>query len=118
MALHNTRGKDGEMLAAEYLRKRGFDIKLCNWRSGRYEIDIIAMKDRRLHFIEVKTRHTLTYGFPEESVTRQKFNNMKNAAACFLSKFPGFMNIQFDILSVLRLKNKPVEYFLIEDVYM
>ena len=118
MALHNKKGKDGELLAGEYLEKMGFEVKIRNWRSGHYEIDIIAMREGMLHFIEVKTRHSTTFGYPEEGVTKKKFNNLKNAAASFLSRNGNFLKIRFDILSILRLPGKPVEFFLIEDVYM
>jgi putative endonuclease len=118
MALHIERGKDGESMACRYLTRKGYDIKICNWRSGHHEIDIIATKNGFVHFIEVKTRHSLQFGYPEESVNRKKFRNLKNAAACFLAKYPKCLKIQFDILSILRIKGKPDEYFLIEDVYM
>lgn len=117
MALHNERGKDGESLAGEYLRICGFELKECNWRSGHHEIDIIALKDEMVHFIEVKTRHSLEYGYPEDGVSKKKLRNLTCAAAVYLSRYPEHLKIQFDILSVLRLKDKPVEYLLIEDVY-
>jgi putative endonuclease len=118
MALHIDRGKEGEMLACAYLTKKEYQVEICNWRSGYYEIDIIATKDGVVHFIEVKTRHSIQFGYPEESISRKKFDNMKKAAACFLSRYPACLKIQFDVLSVLRLKDKPVEYFFIEDFYI
>lgn len=118
MALHNVKGKEGEFLASEYLIRKGYQVEICNWRSGYYEIDIIAVKDGIVHFVEVKTRHNLAFGYPEESVSKKKFGNLKKAAACFLLRFPQCKRIQFDILSVLRIKGEPVEYFLIEDVYL
>jgi putative endonuclease len=118
MAIHNERGKEGELLACEYLLRRDYNVELRNWRSGYYEIDIIATKEGIVHFVEVKTRHNLKFGYPEESVSKKKFNNLKQAASCFLSKYPHIRKIQFDILSILREKDKPVEFFLIEDVYM
>lgn len=118
MALHNVRGKEGELLGCAYLERKGYRVEICNWRSGHFEIDIIATKEGMLHFVEVKTRHSMEYGYPEESVSKKKFNNIKRAAACFLVGHPRCMRIQFDILSILRLKDRPVEYFLIEDVYL
>ncbi len=118
MALHIERGKEGEALASAFLTKKGFQVELRNWRSGCLEIDIIATREAIVHFVEVKTRHSLKYGYPEESVSRKKFEHMKKAAACFLSKYPHCLRIQFDILSILRLKDQPVQYFLIEDVYL
>lgn len=118
VALHMEKGKEGESLASSYLGKKGFDVKMMNWRSGHHEIDIIATRDGIIHFIEVKTRHSLEFGYPEESVTKKKFNNMTKAACAFLSNHEECLKIQYDILSILRMDGKPIEYFLIEDVYM
>jgi putative endonuclease len=53
MALHIKTGAEGENLADEWLRKRGYEILHRNWRHLHYEIDIIAQKDKKLHFVEV-----------------------------------------------------------------
>ncbi len=55
MAEHNDFGKKGEALAVEWLIKKGFEVLHCNWRHGRYEVDIIARLDDVYHFIEVKS---------------------------------------------------------------
>ena len=49
-------GRAGEEAAREFLRKAGYGICAMNWRSGPYEIDIIARKGDVLHIVEVKTR--------------------------------------------------------------
>jgi putative endonuclease len=118
MAKNVEKGKEGENLASKFLERRGFEVKLCNWRSGRYEIDIIATKGGIIHFVEIKTRHSMEFGYPEESVGKRKFKNMVAAATLFLSRQSKVHRIQYDILSVLRLPGRPVEYFLLEDVYM
>lgn len=115
---HVLRGKDGERLACNWLIKKDFEILEQNWRSGRNEIDVIAQKFNRLHIVEVKTRHSLTFGYPEESVTKKKFRCLQSAATdyLYLNKWNG--NIQYDILSILILPGKPIEYFFIEDFYI
>jgi putative endonuclease len=118
MGTHLKTGKYGEQLACRYLEKRDFSILFCNWRSGHHEIDVIASKDSTIHFIEVKTRNSLEFGYPEESVTKRKFRCLKNAAEAYLLKQSNVKNIQFDIISILILPGKPPEYFLLEDVYM
>ena len=40
------------------------------------------------------------------------------AAEEYLYLHPEWKRIQFDILSITMLKNEPVEYFFIEDVYL
>ena len=56
MAAHNELGKWGEDLAAEYLEKKGYTIVERDWKSGRRDIDIIALDDDVVVFVEVKTR--------------------------------------------------------------
>lgn len=118
MAKHIDRGKDGEALAFRYLEKRGFTILYSNWRCGHYEIDIIASQNAKIHFIEVKTRYSLKFGYPEESVTKKKFYFLKKAAAAYLGQFKEVKMIQFDILSISIIHGKEIEYYFIEDVYL
>ncbi|MBA4166381.1 MAG: YraN family protein [Chitinophagaceae bacterium] len=118
MALHITRGKEGEALALEFLRKKDFDILVCNWRHSHYEIDIIATKNGVVHFIEVKTRHSRKFGYPEEGVSKKKFANLKKGAEYFMHRFPIWKRLQFDILAISVSKNNKEEFFFIEDVYM
>ena len=118
MILHTEKGKSGEELAAAYLIKQNFEIISCNWRFSRYEIDIIAIKNETVHFIEVKTRHSDNFGYPEQSVDRKKFKNLQKAAAAFLSRFDDAVKVQYDVLSIRILPGKEIEYFFIEDVYI
>ena len=117
MASHNETGKKGELLAVNWLRQQGYDVLHMNWRHSHYEIDIVASKERTLHFIEVKTRNSLRFGYPEESVSRKKFGSLMNAGDEFLFQYPQWYRVQYDVLSITKLKGLPVEFFLIEDVY-
>lgn len=117
MALHNTLGKTGEDLAAAYLTERGYQLLHRNWRYSHYEIDIIALREGKLHFVEVKMRSSNQYGFPEEAVTKKKFKRLLNAADEFLHQHPQYRHVQYDILAITQHRNQPPDYFLIEDVY-
>jgi putative endonuclease len=127
MALHNELGKEGEELAVKWLREKGFTILQCNWRYSYYEIDIIATKIHThekagpkefLHFVEVKARMASPFGNPEDSVTKKKFKHLQKAADEYLFRNPGYAWIQHDILSITLHRNKDVDYFLIEDVFL
>jgi putative endonuclease len=118
MASHNQTGLSGEAMAAKHLGEKGFNILEQNWRHSHWEVDIIASKDGILHFIEVKTRRTKKFGHPEEAVSEKKIQNLINASEEYLYQFPEWKRIQFDILSITMPKDEPVEYFLIEDVYL
>ena len=78
----------GENKAADYLLGMGFSILFRNWRYKHLEIDIIASKGNCLHIIEVKTRRTTAYGFPEQHIDAQKMQHLKNAAALFQYQYP------------------------------
>ena len=118
MASHNQFGTEGENLAAGWLSNNGYDILYRNWRHSHYEIDIIALKGKMLHFIEVKCRNHSPVGYPEDSVTKKKFNNLQKASDEFLFLNPGHRWIQYDVLAITIYKNKEPDYFLMEDVFL
>ena len=89
-----------------------------NWRYRHWEVDFIASQNNILHFIEVKTRRTQKFGYPEEDVTKKKMENLINASAEFLYLNPEWKLIQFDVLSITLLANREPEYFFIEDIYI
>ena len=49
-------GKWGEDLATQHLSAAGYAIVERNWRVDHFEVDIVAMKNGRIVFVEVKTR--------------------------------------------------------------
>ena len=68
MAVHNELGTWGEEVAAQYLTKKGYTIVERDWKSGHRDIDIIALKDDIVVFVEVKTRRNNYFGEPEDAV--------------------------------------------------
>lgn len=118
MSTHNETGKLGEKLAVAYFIENGFEILYQNWRHKHWEVDIIASRNNMLHFIEVKTRTTENFGFPEENVDEKKLRFLIDASEEFLYLHPEWQRIQFDILSIFLKENNSATYFLIEDVYI
>lgn len=110
-------GNKGEEIASGYLAKAGYTLVARNWRFRHWEVDIIASKGRFLHFIEVKTRYSLRFGRPEESITRDKMKNLKNAAEEYQYQHPEYQYIQFDVLAITLVNEEVKEIFMIEDVY-
>ena len=115
--MHNDRGRLGEKLAEEFFVKSGYKIKYRNWRHSHYEIDLIAEKEGRVHFIEVKLRTSPLYGMPEESVTKQKIRDLLRAAESFLYQHKGYNDFRIDILSIILQEGKEPVFFLLEDIY-
>jgi putative endonuclease len=118
MASHIELGMEGENLAETWLKEKGYRILHRNWRYSYYEIDIIAVKNKILSFIEVKARNASPFGYPEDSVTKKKFKNLQRAADQFLFLHPGYKWIQYHILSVTLYKNRPPDFFLLEDIFL
>ncbi|MGV3658130.1 MAG: YraN family protein [Chitinophagaceae bacterium] len=118
MARHQTWGKKGEEGAAAYLLQKGFEILHRNWRHSYYEIDIIALKNGVLHFVELKLRTSKKFGLPEEAVNKRKFRRLLNAADEFLHRHPQYRHLQYDIVAISIHPNGVADYFFIEDAYL
>ncbi len=76
------RGARGEMLAAEHLVSIGWRVLAKQVRTGRYELDIIAVDPGPpavLVAVEVRLRSSSLYGTPEESVDRRKVARLYRA---------------------------------------
>lgn len=116
MADHLSLGKMGEKLASRYLREMGFSILHQNWRTGHCEVDLIAVRNNVLHFIEVKTRRSTRFGYPEAGVTPRKLDALARAATEFQHQYPEWKMIQFDILSIMLQADGTEEFLLIEDI--
>lgn len=96
-------GRDGEEAAAEYLRRKGYNILEKNYRVGGAEVDLITRIDETLCFVEVKTRGSDNYGLPEEFVTLRKRRKIIRAALIYSTSHEEYHDffIRFDILSIL-----------------
>lgn len=85
MTLHNKQlGKKGEEMALDYLVKNKFTVIVRNFRSKFGEIDIVAQKENKIYFVEVKTRANLDKGMPYEAIDSRKKYQMRKAATYFL----------------------------------
>lgn len=96
-------GKFGEDMAADYLEGKGFTILARNWRSGHYELDIVAVDDDGIHFVEVRTRINPEI-LPQETVNSAKQRKVVEAAKRFLREeaYRRFSNFEafFDVVGV------------------
>lgn len=109
-------GKTGETMAVAFLQEKGYKVLEQNWRYKKIEIDIIATKNNVLHIIEVKTRRTIKFGHPEESITERKMTQLKKGAEIYQFQYPEWKEISFDILAI-TLRKGNIDFWLNEDVY-
>ena len=87
MAENKKIGVAGEALATEVLKAKGYYIIAQNYTCPYGEIDIIAIKEKVISFVEVKTRSSKQYGSPGEAVNFKKQRHIRNAARYFLSYY-------------------------------
>ena len=105
MAIHNDFGKQGELLAKQFLEEKGYEILDENWTYNRAEVDLIAYKDKKIIFIEVKTRSGESFGSPDEFVDHKKQKLLSEAAEEYIYIMQHQGEIRFDIISILLHKN-------------
>jgi putative endonuclease len=79
-------GERGESAAARYLWWRGYTIVERNCRSTLGEIDLVAVRQRTIVFVEVKSRSSHQAGHPLEAVTPQKQRRLTRAALAYLRR--------------------------------
>ncbi len=110
-------GKQGEQLAVQYTA--GYcNIRHVNWKYGRYELDIIAEKAGTIYFIEVKTRTSTYFGFPEDAVTLAKEAHIRAAAEQYLDTYDLHPKaIRFDIISIVLRSGHSPELVHLKDVF-
>lgn len=94
------KGDWGEHLAVAHMVSLGYAILEIKWRSGHYEVDIIAQKGQRIVFVEVKTRNT-AFTDPVEAVDQAKRRRIIRSADVFLRKFDVPFEYQFDIITIV-----------------
>ena len=96
------KGNLGENIACEYLEKDGYRIITRNFNCFYGEIDIIAIKNSELIFIEVKTRCQNEYGQPIEAINFEKLKHLYNSASYFMHKqHLSNVNVRFDAIEVV-----------------
>jgi|TARA_B100000959_G_scaffold183119_1_gene191430 putative endonuclease len=104
---HLTTGKQGEKVAANYLKKNGYKILDRNYHCKFGEIDIIALEGDILTFIEIKTRSSREHIPPEFAVTKHKQSKIKRSACHYLGKHCiENRDCRFDIVAITMEKGK------------
>ncbi|MBC8320477.1 MAG: YraN family protein [Bacteroidetes bacterium] len=116
MARHNELGKKGEEIAKKLLSDKGYTIIDTNWRFDKDEIDIVAKDGDELVIVEVKTRSTAYYGFPEDAVDSQKEIFLIRATEAYLEEKNLDLEARFDIVAII-FNNKETKIHHIIDAF-
>ncbi|TET27020.1 MAG: YraN family protein [Dehalococcoidia bacterium] len=107
----------GEKLARDFLKKKGYRITESNYRCPEGEIDIVARYRDHLVFIEVRTKTSLEFGCPEESITPLKMAKLRAVAAYYRQAHHNLPRLwRIDVVAIeLNQKGKPDRIELIEN---
>ena len=108
-------GMFGQMLARGYLLKHGFEILAENYHTFRGEIDIVARKEEKIHFVEVKARTSEVKGKIEDSIHFFKKQHLYLSAYQYMSDkgWLGIYPFQIDaiLITLNRQNNKALLKF-------
>ena len=111
-----TKGKEGELLTAQYLQKKGYRIIIQNYRKRFGEVDIIAQQKETIAFIEVKWRHNPLVD-PAELISHSKQKKIISIAKDFLSKHTNEEVVcRFDV-ALIEDNNNAIELRYIENAF-
>lgn len=100
MRASNLSGAWGEALAAEYLRKKRYEIMASGYRCRFGEIDLIARNRRFLVFVEVKLRKSARFAAAGEYVDTRKQSRLRSTAAMYLAQNPTQLQPRFDVIEI------------------
>ncbi len=95
-----TKGLAGEVLAARFLRDKGYTILSSNYHSRFGEIDIIANEGPYIVFVEVKARSEGSIILPREAVTFEKQRKLLRTASQYMRAYPSNLQPRFDVVEV------------------
>ena len=116
MATRKEIGNKGEENAVNFLFANGYEVLERNYRFGRGEVDIIALKSSVMVFIEVKSRKNINFGYPETFLNEPQQDRIHRAAEEYVLQKEWQGEIRFDIIAILWDSKEPtLEHF--EDAF-
>lgn len=92
-------GNEGEDIAAEYLKRKGYRILERNLKLFCGEIDILAEQKRTIVLVEVKTVRGEGFGSAQELVRWKKQNKLRTLGRALEQEYPG-RAIRIDVVGV------------------
>ena len=107
----NIYGKKSEIIAADFLKQKGYKIIELNYKNKIGEIDIIAQDKDYLIFVEVKARLSRSFGDPLEAVDLRKQQKIRKVAELYLIiKRKTNVNCRFDVISILGQEDYAISH--------
>ena len=111
-------GERGETAACGFLKDHGYEILEKNYKCKLGEIDVIARRQGRLAFIEIKTRTSAQFGTPQEAVDFRKQEKIFKVAQWYLKERKSLKSpVAFDVVAILWKEGQSPEIRLIADAF-
>ncbi len=102
------KGKLGEAIAADFLKKQGLTIVAQNVRCPLGEIDLIARQGRTHIFVEVKSRTASGRGLPQDAITLAKQKRMTRLAHWYIKQHRLHQqSARFDVIAIVWQGSEP-----------
>lgn len=98
------RGRVAEWIAAAFLCLKGYRILARRYRSELGEIDLIAVRGRRLAFVEVKRRPTIEEA--EAAISYRQAERLARAAEQWVWRHPAYRNREIGLDALLLAPGK------------
>ena len=109
----NIYGKRSEIIAADYLKKKGYKILETNYKNKVGEIDVIALDKDCLVFVEVKARLSQKFGHPFDAIDERKQQKIRSVASLYMVKNHKYgSHCRFDAISILGLENPEITHIV------
>ena len=93
-------GREGEAKAADYLRRKKYEVIGANYRCRFGELDLIAKKRELVIFVEVKLRKNDRFGAAADAVTFSKQDKLRKTAASWLAAHDCDAPTRFDVIEI------------------
>lgn len=100
MGRNNVAGAWGEAQAAQFLKKKHYQLVASGFRCRFGEIDLIVQNRYYLVFVEVKLRKTAKFAMAMEFVDQRKQERIRKTALIYLDQFPTKLQPRFDVVEV------------------
>lgn len=96
-------GRWGEQMASRHYESLGYQILARNWHSRFGELDLVCARNDRIIFVEVKARQSLSFGSPEEALSKRQQLRIQRSALAFLQeKGLAELDWQIDFVAIER----------------
>ncbi len=118
MQQHPLQEEKIELRVINWLSEKGFHLIKRNWQYCHGQVDIIASQSGQLHFIGIATKNYPENGFSDQCITRRKMLSFLQASQQYLKRNPQWEKAVIDVLTIMMVKDEPVECRMVRDIRM